>query len=160
MGTAISVELVEQRGSGEAAITAVMDEMHRIDRTMSPHKEDSELSRINRGAGSRAVPVSPEMARLIVRAAEFSALSGGAFDITYAAVGQLYDYRTGFVPPTPSSPRRAPRSAGATSSSTARPERCASPARDAHRPRRLRQGPCGRQRGGDPAPPRHRATRW
>ena len=94
MGTAISVELwCEQRGSGEAAITAVMDEMHRIDRTMSPHKEDSELSRINRDAGSGAVPVSPEMARLIVRAAEFSALSGGAFDITYAAVGQLYDYR-------------------------------------------------------------------
>src|SRR5206468_4187533 len=38
-------------------------------------------------------PVSAEMARLIVRAAEFSALSGGAFDITYAAVGHLYDYR-------------------------------------------------------------------
>jgi len=94
MGTAIGVELwCEQRGAGEAAITAVMDEMHRIDRTMSPHKEDSELSRINRDAGVGPVPVSPEMARLIVRAAEFSSLSGGAFDITYAAVGQLYDYR-------------------------------------------------------------------
>ena len=94
MGTAISVELwCEQRGAGEAAVTAVMDEMHRIDRTMSPHKEDSELSRINRDAGAGPVAVSPEMARLIVRAAEFSALSGGAFDITYAAVGRLYDYR-------------------------------------------------------------------
>jgi thiamine biosynthesis lipoprotein len=94
MGTAITVELwADQRGAGEAAITAVMDEMHRIDRTMSPHKEDSELSRINREAGAGPVPVSAEMARLIVRAAEFSALSGGAFDITYAAVGQLYDYR-------------------------------------------------------------------
>ena len=94
MGTAIVVELwCERQAAGEAAITAVMDEMHRIDRTMSPHKEDSELSRINRGAGAGPVPVSAEMARLIVRAAEFSALSGGAFDITYAAVGQLYDYR-------------------------------------------------------------------
>ena len=94
MGTAIGVELwCDQRAAGEAAITAVMDEMHRIDRTMSPHKADSELSRINRGAGAGPVPVSAEMARLIVRAAEFSALSGGAFDITYAAVGQLYDYR-------------------------------------------------------------------
>src|SRR5678815_3190137 len=63
------------------------------DRTMSPHKADSELSRINQGAGAGPVPVSAEMARLIVRAAEFSVLSGGAFDITYAAVGQLYDYR-------------------------------------------------------------------
>ena len=94
MGTAISVELwADHRAVGDEAITAVMDEMHRIDRAMSPHKEDSELSRINRDAAAGPVPVSAEMARLIVRAAEFSALSGGAFDITYAAVGQLYDYR-------------------------------------------------------------------
>ena len=94
MGTSIGVELwADEQGAGEAAITAVMDEMRRIDRTMSPHKEDSELSQINRDAGSKPVAVSVEMARLIVRAAEFSELSGGAFDITYAAVGQLYDYR-------------------------------------------------------------------
>jgi FAD:protein FMN transferase len=94
MGTAICVELwSEERAAGEAAIAAVIDEMHRIDRTMSPHKPDSELSRINRGAGAGAVPVRAEMARLIARAAEFSELSGGAFDITYAAVGHLYDYR-------------------------------------------------------------------
>ncbi len=94
MGTAIAVELwADEQAAGEAAITAVMDEMHRIDRAMSPHKEDSELSIINRDAARRAVPVSAEMARLIVRAAEFAELSGGAFDITYAAVGHLYDYR-------------------------------------------------------------------
>jgi thiamine biosynthesis lipoprotein len=33
------------------------------------------------------------MARLIARANHFSQISGGAFDITYAAVGKLYDYR-------------------------------------------------------------------
>ena len=94
MGTSIVVELwADERVAGEAAIAAVMDEMHRIDRTMSPFKEDSELSRINREAHAAPVPVSVEMARLIVRAAEFSELSGGAFDITYAAVGHLYDYR-------------------------------------------------------------------
>ena len=94
MGTSIVVELwADERAAGEAAISAVMDEMHRIDRAMSPFKEDSELSRINREAHQAPVPVSAEMARLIVRAAEFSELSGGAFDITYAAVGHLYDYR-------------------------------------------------------------------
>jgi len=94
MGTSIGIELwADEPAAGEAAITAVMDEMRRIDRTMSPHKDDSELSRINREAFAAPVPVSVEMARLIVRAAEFSELSGGAFDITYAAVGQLYDYR-------------------------------------------------------------------
>lgn len=99
MGTAIRVEL--QSGSlaaGEAAMEAVMQEMHRIDRTMSPHKRDSELSVINREAAHRAVPLSDEMLRLVSRAIEFSELSDGAFDITYAGVGQLFDYRLGIKP--------------------------------------------------------------
>jgi len=94
MGTAILVELwSEDREAGTAAIDAVMAEMHRIDRAMSPHKPDSELSLINRDAATAPVPVSAEMARLLERANDFATLTGGAFDITYAAVGQLYDYR-------------------------------------------------------------------
>ena len=94
MGTAISVELwTDDRRQGLAAAAAVMDEMHRIDRAMSPHRADSELSRINRDAGAQAVAISDEMLRLLGRAGEFAAASGGAFDITYAAVGRLYDYR-------------------------------------------------------------------
>ena len=99
MGTAIRVELwCEDRAEGTRAIEAVMGEMHRIDRTMSPHKADSELSRINREAGTFAVPLSDEMFRLLLEADGYSRLSGGAFDITYAAVGQLYDYRAGTGP--------------------------------------------------------------
>ena len=94
MGTAICVELWSaDRAEGASAIEAVMAEMHRIDRAMSPHKPDSELSRINREAATGPVPVSAEMAQLLSRADEFAQLSGGAFDITYAAVGRLYDYR-------------------------------------------------------------------
>lgn len=99
MGTAIAVELwADERAAGEAAIDAVIAEMHRIDRAMSPHKAESELSRINRDAGRRAVPLSAEMAMLIGRAIEFSRWSDGAFDISYASVGQLYDYRAGIAP--------------------------------------------------------------
>ena len=99
MGTAITVELwAEDDLSGHAAIDAVMAEMHRIDRAMSPHKADSELSRINRLAATEAVRLSTEMFGLIERALAFSALSGGAFDISYASVGHLYDYRAGIAP--------------------------------------------------------------
>jgi thiamine biosynthesis lipoprotein len=95
MGTAIRVELwAEERRLGELAATAVVDEMHRIDRCMSPHKPASELSRINRDAARQSVPLSDEMFRLVEQAMAFSRLSGGAFDISYAAVGRLYDYRT------------------------------------------------------------------
>ena len=94
MGTTIKVELwADDARSGEAAAAAVMEEMHRIDRAMSPHKSTSELCRINREAARQAVPLTPEMYRLVARAIEFSRLSDGAFDISYAAVGQLYDYR-------------------------------------------------------------------
>ncbi len=94
MGTAISVELwADDARQGASAAAAVMEEMHRIDRTMSPHKPASELSRINREAGHRAVLLSEEMARLVERALHFSRLSGGAFDISYAAAGQLFDPR-------------------------------------------------------------------
>ena len=94
MGTAIHVELwADERRQGDAATAAVMDEMHRIDRAMSPHKPGSELCRINREAARQAVPLSEEMYGLVERALAFSRLSEGAFDISYAAVGHLYDYR-------------------------------------------------------------------
>jgi thiamine biosynthesis lipoprotein len=99
MGTAIRVELwCDDARAGAAAAAAMMDEMHRIDRLMSPHKPASELSRINRDAGHKAVPLSEEMLRLLQRALEYSRFSGGAFDISYAAVGCLYDYRAGIRP--------------------------------------------------------------
>jgi FAD:protein FMN transferase len=99
MGTAICVELwSDDRRQGEAAAAAVIEEMHRIDRTMSPHKPDSELSRINRDAAARPVPLSEEMFGLLEAAQRFAHLSGGAFDITYAGVGHLYDYRAGVRP--------------------------------------------------------------
>jgi FAD:protein FMN transferase len=99
MGTAIHVELWgDDAQAGERAIDAVMAEMHRIDRLMSPYKSDSELSRINRDAGRKPVAVGAELFALIERSLHFSRLSDGAFDITFASVGHLYDYRSGVAP--------------------------------------------------------------
>jgi thiamine biosynthesis lipoprotein len=99
MGTAIRVELWgESRAQADIAMGAVMAEMHRIDRAMSPFKASSELSLINREAARQPVCISGEMFTLLARAAQFSELSGGAFDITYASVGHLYDYRQGIRP--------------------------------------------------------------
>ena len=94
MGTAIHVELwSDDRAAAGRAIDAVIDEMHRIDALMSPYKESSELSLINRDAARRPVVVSEELFDLLARSLEFSELSSGAFDITYAGAGHLYDYR-------------------------------------------------------------------
>jgi len=94
MGTAVRVELWhDDAAAARAAMSAVMDEMHRIDASMSPYKPGSELSRINREAAHKPVTISQEMFDLLTRSIEFSKLSGGAFDITFSSVGYLYDYR-------------------------------------------------------------------
>jgi thiamine biosynthesis lipoprotein len=99
MGTAVTVELWhEDAARGRALVRAVMDEMHRIDRLMSSYKPGSELSRVNAGAASAPVAVSSELMALIIQALDFSELTGGAFDITYASAGQHYNYRTGTRP--------------------------------------------------------------
>ncbi len=94
MGTAIHVELWgDDADVASDAIDAVMQEMHRIDASMSPYKESSELSRINREAARQPVEISLEVFDLLARSIAFSELSDGAFDITYASAGHLYDYR-------------------------------------------------------------------
>jgi FAD:protein FMN transferase len=94
MGTRCAVELwATDRAAGEAAMEAVFADMRRIDVLMSTYKPDSEMSRVNDGAARAPVPVSVELFDLLVTAQEYSRLSSGVFDITYASVGYLYDYR-------------------------------------------------------------------
>lgn len=99
MGTMVRVELWhEDAEEGKAAIAAVMDEMRRIDRLMSTYLEDSELSRVNREAAAKSVTVSRELFDLISRSLKMSEITEGAFDITYASAGHLYDFRRKIKP--------------------------------------------------------------
>lgn len=99
MGTVVQVELwSEDQGAGKAAMAAVMDEMRRIDRAMSTYKEDSEVSLVNRKAAEEPVTISDELFDLITRSLQMSELTGGAFDITYASAGRLYDFRRKIKP--------------------------------------------------------------
>ncbi len=94
MGTRIVVELwADDAIAANAAIDAVMAEMVHIDRTMSTYKPDSEISRVNRDAATAPMVISPELFGLLTTALEFSRITEGAFDITYASVGFMYDFR-------------------------------------------------------------------
>ena len=99
MGTRITVEVWSDDAElAGQCMGKVFNEMHRIDALMSPWKEDSELALINREAASHPVKVGTELYRLIQQSQKISELSGGAFDITFASVGYLYDYRKGIRP--------------------------------------------------------------
>jgi thiamine biosynthesis lipoprotein len=99
MGTRIVVELwSEDAKKGDAAIQAVLAEMRRVDEAMSTYKPSSELSRLNARAAQQPVVVSQELFALLATSIEYSKITDGAFDITYASVGYLYDYRKGVRP--------------------------------------------------------------
>ncbi len=94
MGTRVGVELWDKNQStAQKAINIVKTEMQRIDQTMSPFIASSEVSLINREAAKHPVKISPELFKLILKAQTISKLSKGIFDITFASVGYLYDYR-------------------------------------------------------------------
>ncbi len=65
-----------------------------IDRSMSPYRQDSEVSIFNAFQGDRALQVSGCLGKVLARADEISHLSGGAFD---PGVGPLVS-RVGFGP--------------------------------------------------------------
>ncbi len=99
MGTDVSVELwADSTEQAEQSMSAVMAEMRRIDALMSPYIETSELSLINRDAAKRPVKISTELFSLIDKSLWYSRISDGAFDITYASAGHLYNYREGTHP--------------------------------------------------------------
>ena len=94
MGTRIVVELwSEDKAKGEQAVQAVLDEMRRVDAAMSTYKPTSELSLVNAQAATKPVLISQELFDLLQTSVEYSKLTGGAFDITYASVGFMYDFR-------------------------------------------------------------------
>jgi FAD:protein FMN transferase len=93
MGTSIYVEVWGEDGAeAEQAIDAVMADMRRIDELMSHYKPESQLSQINARAAQEPVQVDPELFDLIKLSTHYSIITEGAFDITYASVGHLYDF--------------------------------------------------------------------
>lgn len=94
MGTRIAVELwAPDKAQGTTAIEAVLAEMRRVDEAMSTYKSTSELSIVNARAAQESIKISGELFDLLDTALEYSRITDGAFDVTYASVGYLYDFR-------------------------------------------------------------------
>src|ERR1700730_5200862 len=94
IGTQITVEVwADGEAKADPAIDAVLDEMRHIDESMSTYKPTSEVSQVNAKAADGPMKISKELFDLLVTAKEYSVLTDGAFDITYASVGYLYDFR-------------------------------------------------------------------
>src|SRR5258708_6098620 len=94
MGTRITVELwADDETQAGPAIDALLEEMRHIDESMSTYKPTSEVSLVNAKAADGPMRISKELFDLLTTAKEYSVITDGAFDITYASVGYMYDFR-------------------------------------------------------------------
>ena len=77
---------VALRAAGEEALR----EIERVDQQLSRYRADSEISMLNRHAAHRPVRVSPPLFRLLADCSRFSALTGGAFEVTVGPLVRLW----------------------------------------------------------------------
>lgn len=94
MGTVyeIVVSGAEEAVAADAARRA-LDEVDRLENLLSEWREDSEISRVNEAAGREPVRVGPELLRMVQESLAIARWSDGAFDISWAALRGLWDFR-------------------------------------------------------------------
>ena len=80
------------RALATRAIERAYEAIGRVDAQMSVHRADSELSRVNRAAGSAAVPASADLLEVVERACAAAARSGGIYDPTVLPLMRAYGF--------------------------------------------------------------------
>ena len=84
------------RAQAERAFAAAYDEIRRVELLMTdwerPGVPESDVVRINKAAGKKAVHVSAETIAVIDKSLDMSRRSQGAFDITFAAMHGLWKF--------------------------------------------------------------------
>ncbi|WP_443944072.1 FAD:protein FMN transferase [Pedobacter sp. AW1-32] len=93
MGSRFDITIVaEDSLKAEQNIDTVIHEISRIEALISDWKADSQVSEVNRQAGEHPVKVDKEVFDLAKRALKLSELTGGAFDISFAAMDRIWKF--------------------------------------------------------------------
>ncbi len=93
MGTELEIKVLgRDLARLEEALDAAVVEIQRVEDLMTDWRP-SPLMELNAAAGQGPIEVAPELATLIARGLRLGELTGGAFDITYAGAGKLWDFK-------------------------------------------------------------------
>jgi thiamine biosynthesis lipoprotein len=84
------VAAVDDPRVARAALEAAVGAVRQTERLMSTYRPDSEVSRLNRRGAGRAMDLSEQTLEVLRKAREVSQLTGGAFDVTYAPLRELW----------------------------------------------------------------------
>lgn len=76
-----------------AAAQAVLGLFQELEGELSEWREGSPLAEVNRRAGGEPVAAPPDLLALVGRAVEIAERTGGAFDPTWAALWDLWDFQ-------------------------------------------------------------------
>jgi thiamine biosynthesis lipoprotein len=99
MGTLFSLSLLSRSETqAQAIFTEATQLLSSLNALWSPTVRDSDVFKINQATKNAGQVISPLTFELLQQAKDVSVLTQGAFDITYASVGHLYDYRDGIRP--------------------------------------------------------------
>lgn len=96
MGTIVEITVQhEDPAAAKKVIEDAFSDGERIEGLMSVYQKESEISMINRKAGSEGVKVSQDTLSVIEHALGYSELSDGAFDITAGPLLELWGFSGG-----------------------------------------------------------------
>lgn len=96
MGNRFEISVVAHNEAwAEARIDEAVAEIRRIEALLTTYREDSQTNQINANAGIQPTKVDQEVFDLIKRSQRISALTQGAFDITYGSIDKsLWNFDT------------------------------------------------------------------
>lgn len=87
MGNRFELSVVaSDQADADTYIDAGIAEIRRIEKLLTTFSDDSQTNEINRNAGIKPVKVDEEVFGLIARSLKISAVTQGAFDITYGSI--------------------------------------------------------------------------
>lgn len=94
MGTLVEITVREpDADKARRAVGQAFDEMRRLEKLMSSHLAESEISRLNEAAGAKiSLAVSPEVLEVLQRGAYWGNLSNGAFDVSIGPASRLWRF--------------------------------------------------------------------
>jgi thiamine biosynthesis lipoprotein len=93
MGGRFDITIVAKDSlAAEQNIDEVIAEITRIENLISDWKPNSQVSEVNQNAGIRPIKVDKEVFELTKRAIQFSEITNGGFDISFAAMDKIWKF--------------------------------------------------------------------
>ncbi|WBU89797.1 FAD:protein FMN transferase [Cellulophaga omnivescoria] len=93
MGNRFDFTIVaKETATANTYIDECIAEVKRIEKIISSWDAESQTTQVNKNAGIAPVKVAPELFGLVERAIQISKVTDGAFDITYAALDNVWKF--------------------------------------------------------------------